>query len=222
MYQLLKAGEEAYLAAGEAIRQGKVIVAPTDAVYALLCDANNPDAVARLREIRQSPTDKPLSLIIDIKDIDTYCQIRHEAYGDMMRALLPGKVSFLLHKKGPVFEAAVPNDSVCVFWQDNETRHIYRQNDLVLAISSANLASQPEATTVEQAIEYFGDAVPLYIDSGEERGSKGTLQLDMRTDPVRVMRESPMMPLSEVSRILMTRNIHVPIASVREAAASRS
>jgi L-threonylcarbamoyladenylate synthase len=208
MPRILKPTPENFKIAGEAIKQGKVIIAPTDAVYAVLCDAFNPEAVARLRELRQSPGDKPLSLIIDKNEIEKYCMIKNDAFRKMMDALLPGKVSFLLEKQGEIFEHAAPNCSaICVFWQDNETRRVYEQSGTVLAISSANKAGQPEATTLEQAVSYFGDEVELYIDSGEERGNKGTTQLDIRTESVKVMRDSPMFPVAMVNKILAEKGL---------------
>ena len=36
-----------------------------------------------------------------------------------------------------------------------------------LLAPSANLAGQPPATTINEAIAYFGDQVAVYVDSGE-------------------------------------------------------
>jgi L-threonylcarbamoyladenylate synthase len=208
MPTVLKPTPENFKIAGEAIKQGKVVIAPTDAVYAVLCDAFNQKAITRLRELRQSPADKPLSLIIDKKEIEKYCLVKNDTFRKMIDCLLPGKVSFLIDKKGEIFESAAPNCSaICVFWQDNETRKIYEQSGTVLAISSANKAGQPEATTLEQAVNYFGDEVELYIDSGEERGNKGTTQLDIRTDSIKIMRDSPMFPIAMVNQKLAEKGL---------------
>lgn len=212
MYKVLKPCEESYKIAGEAIRQGKVIVVPTDAVYAVVCDAFNKEAVDRLREIRQSPSDKPLSLIIDKDEIEKFCVIKDESYKKIIDLLLPGKVSFLMKKKGEVFGHAAPNcDAICVFWQNNESKGVYEKSGTVLAISSANKAGFPEATTLEQAVGYFGNEVELYIDSGEERGSKGTTQLDIRENGIKVMRESPMCPLERINEVFKENGVELEL-----------
>ncbi len=212
MYKVLKPCKETYRLAGEAIRQGKVIVVPTDAVYAVVCDAFNEKAVSRLREIRESPGGKPLSLIIDKNDIEKFCEVGNDLLKEIIEVLLPGKVSFLINKKGDVFKHAVPDsDAICVFWQDNETKGVYEESDTVLAISSANKAGVAEATTLSQAIEYFGEEVELYIDSGEERGSKGTTQLDIRGESIKVMRESPMCPLEHINKILKDKGVDIKL-----------
>lgn len=210
MYKRLKVSEESFKIAGEAIRQGKLIVVPTDAVYAIVCDAVNKEAVEQLRKIRQSPLNKPLSIIMDKDRMEEYCIVKNDNYKKIIDELLPGKVSLLMNKKGEVFEAAVPNnDSLCVFWQNNETKEVYKESGTILAISSANKASCPEATTIEEAIKYFGDDIAVYIDSGEERGNKGTTQLDIREDKVKIMRECEMFSAEIIKSILEEKGINV-------------
>ena len=91
MYKVLKPCEDSYKIAGEAIKQGKVIIVPTD-------------AVTKLRDFRQSPQDKPLSLIIDKNEIEKHCTVKKETYKRHINILLPGKVSFLINKNGKIFE----------------------------------------------------------------------------------------------------------------------
>jgi len=208
--KVYKVSDEAFKIAGQTIRDGEVIVVPTDAVYAVVCDANNKNAVEKLRKIRKSKDDKPLSIIMDKKEIKNYCVIKNEIYDKVMSELLPGKISFLLNKNGDIFEHAVPNnDSICVFSQDNETKRVYEKAGRVLAISSANTATNPEATTIEKAIEYFGDEVAMYIDCEEERGKKGTTQLDLREDSIKVMRESDTLPMTMIKDILKEKGIEI-------------
>ena len=205
-----KLSEEAFELAAEAIRKGEVVCVPTDAVYAVICDANNKSAVEKLRRIRNSKDTKPLTLIINKDDIAKYADIINDTYEKLIQELLPGKVSFLLKKKGDIFNYAVPNnDAICVFWQDNETKKVAERAGVVLAISSANTAGEAEATTVEKAIEYFGDEVAMYIDSQEERGKKGTTQLDLRADEIKVMRESDTLPMKKIKEILLKKGIEV-------------
>lgn len=208
--KILKLSEETFKLAGQAIRDGEVIVVPTDAVYAVVCDANNEKAVEKLRRIRKSNETKPLSIIMDKKEIKNYCIIQNETYEKLMEELLPGKISFLLNKNGNIFEYAVPNnDSLCVFWQDNETKKVYEESGRILAISSANTATNPEATTIEKAIEYFGDEIAMYIDCEEERGKSGTTQLDLRESTIKVMRESDTLPLSLIKDFLKEKGITI-------------
>lgn len=208
--KIFKISDKTFEIAGEAIRNGEVIVVPTDAVYAVVCDANNKSAVEKLRKIRKSNDKKPLSIIMDKNEIKNYCVVKNDIYEKMIHELLPGKVSFLLNKKGNIFEYAVPNnDSICVFWQNNETKKVYEKSERILAISSANTAGNPEATNIEKAMEYFGNDVAMYIDSEEERGNSGTTQLDLREESIKVMRESSNFSVSLIKSILNEKKINI-------------
>jgi L-threonylcarbamoyladenylate synthase len=94
----------------------------------------------------------------------------------------------------------------------NETKRIYEASGTVLVISSANKTGQPEATTLDQALGYFGNEIELYIDSGEERGNKGTTQLDIRGDQIKVMRDSPMFPVEKINQVLRENGIELVIS----------
>ena len=51
----------------EILKEGKIILYPTDTVWGLGCDATNPEAVAKIFQIKQRSESK--SLIILVSDI---------------------------------------------------------------------------------------------------------------------------------------------------------
>ena len=52
-------------AAVEALRQGKVILYPTDTVWGIGCDATNEKAVERIFEIKNRPKEKGMIVLVD-------------------------------------------------------------------------------------------------------------------------------------------------------------
>ena len=55
-------------AAVEALKAGDIILYPTDTVWGIGCDATNPDAVARVFELKKRPDSK--SLVTLVADAD--------------------------------------------------------------------------------------------------------------------------------------------------------
>ena len=51
------------------IRQGGLVIFPTETVYGIAADFNNENAMARLREIKQRPQDKPFSIHVSQTDL---------------------------------------------------------------------------------------------------------------------------------------------------------
>lgn len=78
------------------LKEGGVIIYPTDTVYGIGCDIFNKQALDRVKEIKSNPDIKLLSFICpDLKDIAKYAKVSDYAYKTMKR-LLPGPYTFIL------------------------------------------------------------------------------------------------------------------------------
>jgi tRNA threonylcarbamoyl adenosine modification protein (Sua5/YciO/YrdC/YwlC family) len=78
------------------VREGGVIVYPTDSSYALACHIGDKSAVERIREIRKLDEKHNMTLVCrDLSEIATYAQVGNAAYR-LLRAATPGPYTFLL------------------------------------------------------------------------------------------------------------------------------
>lgn len=82
----------------EVLRDGGVIIYPTDSVYSIGCDLNNPKAVARVEQIKGEKANKAHFSIIcnDLSDIATYARVNTPDY-KLMKKNLPGPFTFILN-----------------------------------------------------------------------------------------------------------------------------
>jgi len=78
------------------LKNGGVIIYPTDTVYGIGCDIFNKEALNRVKLIKNDPDIKLLSFIIpSFKDISKYAKVSDHAYR-IMNHLLPGPYTFIL------------------------------------------------------------------------------------------------------------------------------
>ena len=78
------------------LREGGVIIYPTDTVYGIGCDIYNKQALDRVKTIKGDSDIKLLSFICpNLKDIAKYARVSDYAY-KTMRRLLPGPYTFIL------------------------------------------------------------------------------------------------------------------------------
>ncbi|GBD86262.1 threonylcarbamoyl-AMP synthase [bacterium BMS3Abin03] len=78
------------------LKEGGVIIYPTDTVYGIGCDIYNKDALDRVKTIKNDPDIKLLSFICPgLKDIAKYARVSDYAYR-IMKKLLPGPYTFIL------------------------------------------------------------------------------------------------------------------------------
>ncbi len=80
----------------DALRNGDVIIYPTDTVYALGCDIFNHKAVKRIYEIKNETETKLFSFIApNLKNIARYAKVSDYAY-KTIKKLAPGAYTFVL------------------------------------------------------------------------------------------------------------------------------
>lgn len=79
-----------------AVRDGAVLVYPTDSGYALGCHLGDKDAVDRIRAVRELDDKHNLTLVCrDLSEIATYAQVDNQAYR-LLKSLTPGPYTFIL------------------------------------------------------------------------------------------------------------------------------
>jgi len=77
------------------LRQGGVIVYPTDSCYALGCHIGDKTAMERIRHIRRLDDKKNFTLVCrDLSEIASYAKIGNESYR-LLRNLTPGPYTFI-------------------------------------------------------------------------------------------------------------------------------
>ncbi|KAA3627299.1 MAG: threonylcarbamoyl-AMP synthase [Proteobacteria bacterium] len=82
--------------AGEILRDGGLIIYPTDSSYALGCCIGNKEAQERIRAIRRVDESHNFTLVCrDLTDISTYAKVDNVAYR-LLKSLTPGPYTFLL------------------------------------------------------------------------------------------------------------------------------
>lgn len=202
-YQILKPGPKEFELAGQAIRDGKIVVVPTLTIYVLVCDAFNAKVLEKLRAIRNSPADKSITIVMDKSRVAEFAEI-DERQQRIIDIFIPSPVSLYVQKKKntPLDAATANSDAIVVYFQDSEIRTLYDYSQTILGISSSNLKGLPDATTLEEAISYFGDNVAIYFDGGPARGNKPSPHIDIRVQPVEPRREAPHFPFRKIQEIL--------------------
>lgn len=78
------------------VREGGVIVYPTDSCYGLGCNVTSKDAVERVRAIRGVEEDHRLSLVCrDLAEISRYARVDNRQYR-ILKSATPGPYTFIL------------------------------------------------------------------------------------------------------------------------------
>lgn len=178
----------------EALRAGKVIIYPTDTVYAICCDMKNRNAIDRLcRIIGKSPDDANLSIICsNLSNISEYTLPFSTSVYKAMRRALPGPYTFILRASNKVPKIFKSNKkTIGIRVPDNNlAREMVEEygNPIVTASIKDHDTLIEYPTSPKNIYEQFGNLVDLVIDGGPGGNIPSTV-LDCTGDDIKVVRE---------------------------------
>ena len=155
----------------EVLRNGGVIIYPTDTLYGIGCDALNVRAVERICQIKGiDPQRNHLSIICsDISDVSEYARMNNAVF-KLMRRNLPGPFTFILPTTSVLPRVFRNRKTVGVRVPDiNIVRELVRLlGNPILTTSIKDEDDELEYTTHPELIyEKWADRVDLVIDGGE-------------------------------------------------------
>jgi tRNA threonylcarbamoyl adenosine modification protein (Sua5/YciO/YrdC/YwlC family) len=156
----------------EILRDGGVIIYPTDTIYGIGCDITKPKAVERVARIKNvKPEKADFSFIFyDLSNISDYCKPIPNGIFKLMKKNLPGPFTFILNANSNIpklFRSTKKSIGIRVP-QNNIIREIVRElGNPILSTSVRDGDAIFEYTTDPELIhEKYGDLVDLVIDGG--------------------------------------------------------
>jgi len=169
----------------EAIKNGKVVIAPTDTVYGLIADARNEDAIRKIFEIKARVFTKPMGIFVgDIQMARKYVKIRKE-----QEQLLESADTFVLPiKKKLPFQKNTLGIGIP---QSDLILTIIRALDFPLIQTSANLSGELSTNNIKETIKIFRNRKiqpDLILDVGKLPERKPSKVIDLTGVKPRILR----------------------------------
>lgn len=167
------------------LKAGKIGVIPTDTVYGVVCSASNEAAVHALYQAKHRQH-KPGTIVA--ASVDQLVQLGLKPrYLKAVEQFWPGPISVII----PSYDLHylhLGKLSVAVRIPAPEDLRALLEVSGPLLSSSANITTEPVATTIEEAQKYFGDTVDFYVDGGDMSGHKPSTLLRVLDDAIEVLR----------------------------------
>lgn len=162
------------------LRDGGLVVIPTETVYGLGGDGTNPLSAQKIYAAKGRPSDNPLIIhISEPSEAENYAYT-NELYYKLAKAFMPGPLTIILPKKDTVpFETTGGLDTVAIRCPSHPVANaIIKAAGIPVAAPSANISGKPSTTAVEYVIEDFDGRVDMIIDGGAcEIGLESTIVL---------------------------------------------
>ncbi len=157
-------------APAEAIREGKLVIFPTETVYGIGANAIDEEAVKNIYIAKGRASDNPLiAHISDIKMLDDLVLEVGEIERKLIKNFWPGPLTIVFNKK-PIVPDIITGglDTVAVRMPSNEIAHkLIEYSNCPIAAPSANISGKPSGTQIEDIIEELDGKVEYIIDNGK-------------------------------------------------------
>lgn len=201
--------EAAIEKAAAVVREGKVVVLPTDTVYGVGADAFDVVAVAMVLAAKHRGREMPPPVLVGNEltvdglatDVPMYARI-------LMRQFWPGALTLVLKAQPSLtWDLGDTNGTVAIRMPDDEVARELLRTVGPMAVTSANVTGQPAATTAREAQEQLGGAVALYLDAGPRTGSTASTIVDCTGEEPVVLRHGAI-PSDRLREVLGTTVLH--------------
>ena len=158
--------------AANLIKNGKLVVFPTETVYGIGTNGLDKNAIKKLYAAKRRPLSKPINLLVsDIKMIEKVAKNISDMEYKLMKAFFPGPLTIILNKKDIVPDILTANGStVGVRMPEGKiARELVKCADVPIAAPSANISGKPSGTNLQDIQKDFEKSVDCYIDGGESK-----------------------------------------------------
>jgi tRNA threonylcarbamoyl adenosine modification protein (Sua5/YciO/YrdC/YwlC family) len=174
------------------LREGGLIIYPTDTLYAIGCDALNVRAVEKICKLKGvNPQKSNLSIICyNLSNISEYAKVSNAAF-KLMKKNLPGPFTFILPTSSELPKIYKNRKEVGIRVPDNNIiRTITSElGNPILTMSVSEDIDNPEYMTDPELIdEKYGNIVDMVIDGGYGETTPSTI-VDCTTDNFETIRQ---------------------------------
>ncbi len=191
----------------EVLKNGGLVVFPTDTVYGLLADATNPKAVDKLAAFKERPPGKAISVFVSgEKMAEKYVTINQSAK-NIINNLLPGPFTVICqsrHQTDPRLEAEngtlgfrIPDYPLIL--------ELVKQLGRPVTATSANVSSTPPRYSTESLLKNLSEnkkrLLSLIVNAGKLPKNKPSTVIDTTGGQIKTLRLGDFLPATPNSLI---------------------
>jgi len=172
--------------AGKIIRQGGLVIFPTETVYGIAANFLDNKALGALREVKQRSEEKPFSVLVsDKQDVDDLALAQHVSTYKIIDAFWPGPLTIVVpsKQKGRTIGLRMSSHPVALA--------LAREVHCPLAAPSANVEGDAPPTSCAQALRKFDGLVEMALDAGDVSLGVASTVVDLTSLMPKILRPGP-------------------------------
>ena len=188
--------ERAVVAAVEAVRDGDVVAIPTDALYVLVADPFNLNAVAKVFEAKRREIHRSLPLFVDgvqmaeeyaVRLSSSFYLLARKFWPGLLTVIVPASAKVPLRVTGNTGRLALRCSAAPV------VKELVAAIGAPVVATSANVSGRPTCCSGFEVLGTMDGRIRLILDSGTLTGS-GSTTIDITPPKWRLIKEGGVSP----------------------------
>lgn len=195
---------EAVRRAASALRQGKLVIFPTETVYGLAADAFDAGAAAKVFAAKHRPLTDALPVQIgDKQDIKKVAEAVPAVAQKLIDKFMPGPITLILKKNANIPEIVTANGaSIGIRMPDHPVAlKLLWEFGCPIIATSANISGGLEPKTAADAVAQVGESVEIVLDSGPSEFGRSSTVVDV-TQPIPKILRIGALPIEEIRAVV--------------------
>lgn len=175
------------------IKNGGIVIFPTDTVYGMGCNVWNEEAIKRIFEIKNRNYNKPMNVLCsDWKDIQSLTLEISEKEKQIIHKYMPGACTLIITKKkkevSDILRAGL--NTVAVRIPDNPIAiELIKKCGFPIVATSTNISGKKDMTEIDEIVTEFKDKVDVIIDGGKAKIGVPSTIVEVENDEIKIIRQ---------------------------------
>ena len=192
-----------------ALKEGKLVVFPTDTVYGIGTNAYDRIACNRIYEVKGRPKNKPLIVLIsDISMLRDIVKAISPVEQKLIDAFWPGSLTIKFKKKEGILPNIISAGDEYVrvrLIKEGLVHKLIENSGVPIVAPSANLSGSLTGTKIKNIISELDDKVDYILDCGDIESDVVSTIVEVKEEKVLIIREGKI-KREELSKIVPIKN----------------
>jgi L-threonylcarbamoyladenylate synthase len=174
------------------IKNGGIVIFPTDTVYGIGCNAFNEDTIKRIYEIKNRNYNKPINVLCSsIKDIENLALGLNTKEKEIINKYMPGDCTLIVNKKKEISDiltsglntvgVRIPNNNIAL--------ELIRKCEFPIATTSANISGESDNIEIEEILKEFASKVDVIINGGTSKIGIPSTIVRVDNEEIKILRQ---------------------------------
>ncbi|MDO9399461.1 MAG: L-threonylcarbamoyladenylate synthase [bacterium] len=181
----------------EILKNGGIIIYPTDTCYGIGVDATNKEAIKKLINLKGRDFKKPISIIVkNFKMAQEIGEFNSQAK-KLFKKYLPGPLTLIVKKKKGIYQ--LPNiltakkRKIGIRMPDNKiSLELVKKFNKPITTTSANISGEPECYSKQEILKQFKKNIKdidLILDIGKLQKNKPSTIIEIIGNKLKILRQ---------------------------------